>query len=56
MESAAHILKTEVIPVGVAAGVHVVPSAQVTKIENTNTKMIFAFGWRAQFSLLFKAD
>lgn len=46
----------EVAPVGVTAGMHVLSSAQAPKIESTNTKTICAFGWRAQFSLLFKAD
>lgn len=36
-ESAAHILKAEVAPVGIAAGIHELPSTPATKIESTNT-------------------
>lgn len=37
-ESAAHILKAEVAPVRVAAGMRVLTSAQAAKIESSNTK------------------
>lgn len=37
-ESAVRILKAEVAPVGVAAGMHVLTSAPAAKIDQTNTK------------------
>lgn len=39
-ESAAHVVKAEVAPMGVAAGMHVLTSAHASKIDQTNTKKL----------------